>query len=141
MAANLDRAETSLTAVSDIAYIRGIDGSGNSVRISKADLANVLGAISGAFWPKSALKVKWNSQSLREGIYSTDYEGSDIDQPDLPSEVTDPKSCLFIKFRADKYNNNFSMIFLMYAPSSGERALYVNYFRSSFSTWHKIQTT
>ena len=43
MAANLDRAETSLTAVSDIAYIRGIDGSGNSVRISKADLANVLG--------------------------------------------------------------------------------------------------
>jgi hypothetical protein len=45
MAANLDRAETSLTAVSDIAYIRGIDGSGNSVRISKADLANVLGVI------------------------------------------------------------------------------------------------
>lgn len=43
MAANLDRAETSLTAVSDIAYIRGIDGSGNSVRISKADLASVLG--------------------------------------------------------------------------------------------------
>lgn len=45
MAANLDRAETSLTAVSDIAYIRGIDGSGNSVRISKADLASVLGGI------------------------------------------------------------------------------------------------
>lgn len=43
MAANLDRAETSLTAVSDIAYIRGIDSSGNSVRISKADLASVLG--------------------------------------------------------------------------------------------------
>jgi hypothetical protein len=43
MAANLDKAETSLTAVSDIAYIRGIDGSGNSVRISKADLASVLG--------------------------------------------------------------------------------------------------
>lgn len=44
MAANLDRAESALTAVSDIAYIRGIDSSGNSVRISKADLASVLGA-------------------------------------------------------------------------------------------------
>ena len=43
MAANLDRAESALTAVSDIAYIRGIDSSGNSVRISKADLASVLG--------------------------------------------------------------------------------------------------
>ena len=43
MAANLDKAESSLTAVSDIAYIRGIDSSGNSVRISKADLASVLG--------------------------------------------------------------------------------------------------
>ena len=45
MAANLDKAESSLTAVSDIAYIRGIDSSGNSVRISKADLASVLGAL------------------------------------------------------------------------------------------------
>lgn len=47
MAANLDRAETSLTAVSDVAYLRGIDSSGNSVRISKADLASVLGGIFG----------------------------------------------------------------------------------------------
>lgn len=45
MAANLDKAESSLTAVSDIAYLRGIDSSGNSVRISKADLASVLGGI------------------------------------------------------------------------------------------------
>ena len=43
MAANLDRAESALTAVSDIAYVRAIDSSGNSVRISKADLASVLG--------------------------------------------------------------------------------------------------
>ena len=43
MAANLDKAESSLTVVSDIAYLRGIDSSGNSVRISKTDLASVLG--------------------------------------------------------------------------------------------------
>ena len=45
MAANLDRAESSLTAVSDVAYLRGVDSSGNSVRISKADLASVLGVM------------------------------------------------------------------------------------------------
>ena len=46
MAANLDKAESSLTAVSDVAYIRAVDSSGNSVRISKADLASVLGVVS-----------------------------------------------------------------------------------------------
>ena len=43
MAANLDKAESSLTTVSDLAYIRGVDASGNSVKISKSDLASVLG--------------------------------------------------------------------------------------------------
>lgn len=43
MAANLDKAESSLTTVSDLSYIRGIDSSGNSVKISKSDLASVLG--------------------------------------------------------------------------------------------------
>ena len=43
MAANLDKAESALTTVSDLAYIRGVDASGNSVKISKSDLASVLG--------------------------------------------------------------------------------------------------
>ena len=43
MAANLDKAESSLSSVSDVAYLRAIDASGNSVKISKADLASVLG--------------------------------------------------------------------------------------------------
>jgi hypothetical protein len=44
MAANLDKSESSLSAVSDLSYIRGIDANGNSVKISKSDLASVLGA-------------------------------------------------------------------------------------------------
>lgn len=47
MAANLDKAESALTTVSDLSFIRGIDSSGNSVKISKADLASVLGVITG----------------------------------------------------------------------------------------------
>lgn len=43
MAANLDKAESSLSSVSDVAYLRALDSSGNSVKISKADLASVLG--------------------------------------------------------------------------------------------------
>ena len=43
MAANLDKAESSLTTVSDVAFVRAVDASGNSVKISKSDLASVLG--------------------------------------------------------------------------------------------------
>lgn len=46
MAANLDKSESSLSSVSDVAYVRGLDSSGNSVKISKSDLASVLGALS-----------------------------------------------------------------------------------------------
>lgn len=64
MAANLDRAETSLTAVSDIAYVRAIDSSGNSVRISKADLASVLGGI------KTILTTSDNLNDIKtQGVY------------------------------------------------------------------------
>jgi hypothetical protein len=73
MAANLDRAETSLTAVSDIAYIRGIDGSGNSVRISKADLASVLGALDiGIFFKKI------NFASVDSGLIHIIVAGYDL---------------------------------------------------------------
>lgn len=43
MAANLDKSENSLTSVSTLTYLRGIDASGNSVKISTSDLASVLG--------------------------------------------------------------------------------------------------
>lgn len=75
MAANLDRAETSLTAVSDIAYIRGIDGSGNSVRISKADLANVLGGLTF----KNVLDAGVDIKQVARGIYGVN--GQLIDAP------------------------------------------------------------
>ena len=43
MAANLDKAENQLSQVSDFAYLRAVDGSGNSVQISKANIATILG--------------------------------------------------------------------------------------------------
>ena len=43
MAANLDKAENQLSQVSDFAYLRAVDGSGNSVQISKANIASILG--------------------------------------------------------------------------------------------------
>lgn len=65
MAANLDKAESSLSSVSDLAYIRGIDASGNSVKISKADLASVLGAMANNGW------VTVSADTLTEnGIWS-----------------------------------------------------------------------
>ncbi len=49
MAANLDKAENTLTEVSTVSYIRGIDANGNSVRISTSNLASILGVTSDAF--------------------------------------------------------------------------------------------
>ncbi len=43
MAANLDKSENALTNVTTVTYVRGIDASGNSVKISTANLASVLG--------------------------------------------------------------------------------------------------
>ena len=43
MAQNLDKAENQLSKVSDFAYLRAVDGSGNSVQLSKADIARILG--------------------------------------------------------------------------------------------------
>jgi len=43
MAQNLDKAENQLSKVSDFAYLRAVDGSGNSVQLSKADIAWILG--------------------------------------------------------------------------------------------------
>ena len=47
MATNLDKSENTLTEVQSVSFVRGIDGSGNSVRISAANLASVLGAFGG----------------------------------------------------------------------------------------------
>ena len=44
MATNLDKSENTLTEVQSVSFVRGIDGGGNSVRISAANLALVLGA-------------------------------------------------------------------------------------------------
>jgi len=63
MAANLDKAENALTVVSDLAYIRGIDASGNSVQISKANLASVLG-------------VLVNNQMNSGQAFATDYDAN-----------------------------------------------------------------
>ena len=43
MATNLDKSENTLTEVQSVSFVRGIDGGGNSVRISAANLALVLG--------------------------------------------------------------------------------------------------
>lgn len=45
MATNLDKSENTLTEVQSVSFVRGIDGSGNSVRISAANLASVLGGL------------------------------------------------------------------------------------------------
>lgn len=66
MAANLDKAESSLTTVSDLSFIRGIDSSGNSVKISKTDLASVLGVAH--FESKT---IATDLASLPNGVYAT----------------------------------------------------------------------
>lgn len=45
MATNLDKSENTLTEVQSVSFVRGIDGIGNSVRISAANLASVLGVV------------------------------------------------------------------------------------------------
>lgn len=46
-----DKREDQLTTVSDMAYVRAIDSNGNSIRISKADLASVVAGLIGTATP------------------------------------------------------------------------------------------
>lgn len=118
MAANLDRAETSLTAVSNIAYVRAIDSSGNSVRISKADLASVLGAFNGT---KSTLDDPINAL---DGItYYNSITGG------LPSSVN--IAGLILKWTG----------FIIYVPYNRDYFIFKTALDTGWSDWKKIATT
>ena len=125
MAANLDRAESALTAVSDIAYIRGIDSSGNSVRISKADLASVLGV-------KKLVSIPENKDldEYIDGVFLLYQTQSSIIQTLIhkPSEVVYGEIQMFV-FTVLKYG-----IQILFHSSANK--MYIRYSHyNGFSEW------
>jgi len=70
MAANLDKAESALTTVSDVAFVRAVDASGNSVKISKSDLASVLGV-------PNIIKASFYNLGNTGSVYTTDIRFND----------------------------------------------------------------
>lgn len=73
-----DKREDQLTTASDMAYVRALDSNGNSIRISKADLASVVAELIGTatlskngLMPKNLLPTKFidlhNVDSLKIG--------------------------------------------------------------------------
>ena len=67
-----DVKESALTQRSDCKWVRALDANGNSIRISKEDLASVVGGLLGnplAF--KRVLTSKDNMDNIEDGIYSS----------------------------------------------------------------------
>jgi len=73
MAANLDKSENSLTTVSTLTYLRGIDASGNSVKISTSDLASVLGVFLGKDGALNGDLSQWLETNFPRGKASGIY--------------------------------------------------------------------
>jgi hypothetical protein len=94
MAANLDKAESALTTVSDVAFVRAVDASGNSVKISKSDLASVLGVP----FIKNVTITDMNSSDCMDNIISA-FKTSEVSN--LPDGMTTGSSvyCLCVCFK------------------------------------------
>lgn len=67
-----DVKESALSTASDCAYVRALDSNGNSIRISKADLASVVGELLGnPLGFKRVLTSNDNMDNIEDGIYSS----------------------------------------------------------------------
>ncbi len=127
MAANLDKAESSLTAVSDIAYIRGIDGSGNSVRISKADLASVLGGI------KKGQDLAVDVNTLDETCIYSFSGGSSASSLNLPTGY-----CILLHLKTGGYYPYIQICFGYNAAEMWTRAKEPSS-GGAWYAWHKVE--
>ena len=118
MAANLDKSENSLTSVSTLTYLRGIDASGNSVKISTSDLASVLGV---AFMNKDGNGVSNDFNDFGTGVFIIAKDNTVLHAPGPLGEYRG----WLVSFKAVDYN---AYRWQMYTDTQGHK------------TWERMTT-
>lgn len=118
MAANLDKSENSLTSVSTLTYLRGIDASGNSVKISTSDLASVLGETI-----RSQGSITNLNSVTDSGVYNITSQASN-------APTSDGLGLLIVR----KYSNGHRVIQFFTDDEAGP-AVYYRKTKSNGATW------
>lgn len=137
-----DVKESALSTASDCAYVRALDSNGNSIRISKADLASVVGGLLASkklypFMLRGTLQTPTDFNNITEsGIYSC-VRNNDPSWGNYPPDSADG---ILRVYRGENRTDNIKYVIQEYTDYNSNSYIRILW-GTSWRNWAKITST